>query len=608
MSLFNKFSKKNKTKAKGLTKPFVHEFQKKKWITLRKRIKKNIVLWFLFGGIVAAGLTFGSLVLFCSPKRDVYAIKINETNVKKYLKDANQDVWVSQTESKKIGHKLLDLKALSDENKDITNFVISGTIDFGFLIDPNMDCSLSGINNATVNCSTNSNIVGCGIIIGRIAKDDKSGKNDGIYTKNLTINNNITFNISSENSTSPIYGIYFNNTNATSTQHISAIFNINSSTSPCTGLSYINADGNIVFDGNLTINSTKLSTGLTFNRHNGITIINGVLNITSLNDISRGISFQNESNGTTFLDGLIMVNSNSNDASCVRFLSETYEKLIINGTLITHARTKGYGLYYGVLNQISQLVMNGIIMVSTYSGQAFGIYFTLNNGTITVSGLISVYAQNASCIGFGSLLSQTTVCLGYTSHVTFTSSSQLMVYTSSTDEADLFHINDYNGSVITTGGTFLVSSTGTSYGFHYNYTGLQNNWGAVFFDADNLFVFGGATNYNFSSKHFTFNEVNNLPPSVILHKMETYNQGAVVNNALDSEYVNTHDDPKINTSIKSCRENENFSIAYYDGKTSGDTYSIDTKELVSAWLNTYASTKYCNSLVKSWIQDIVSQM
>lgn len=64
--------------------------------------------------------------------------------------------------------------------------------------------------------------------------------------------------------------------------------------------------------------------------------------------------------------------------------------------------------------------------------------------------------------------------------------------------------------------------------------------------------------------------------------METYNQGAVVNNALDSEYVNTHDDPKINTSIKSCRENENFSIAYYDGKTSGDTYSIDTKELVSA--------------------------
>jgi hypothetical protein len=470
------------------------------------------------------------------------------------------------------------LKALSDENKDITNFVISGTIDFGFLIDPEMDCSLSGVNNATVNCSSNSNVIACGIIIGRIAKDGSSGKNDGIYTKNLIIHNNITFNIKSENSTSPIYGIYFNNTDVASTQNISATFNINSSTSPCTGLFYISADGNIIFDGNLNITSTNLSTGFNFEKHNGVMIINGVLNINSLNGIARGVSFQGESNGTTFLNGLIMVNSNSNDASCVRFLSEAYEKLIINGTLITRARAAGYGLYYGVINEMNQLIMNGIIMVSTYAGQAFGIFFTLNKGIITVSGLISVYAPSSKCIGFGS--SREDTCLGVTSQVTFTPTSQLMVYTSSSNEVDLFHINDTTGSVITIGGTFFVSSVGTTRGCHYDYKSLQSNRGKVFFDDANLFVFGGSTNRNFDSKHYRGLggvDEDNLPPQAILHHMKTYNQGRVINNALDATYVEAHEDSKINTSIKLCRENENFSLAYYDGIASGDEFGIDTK-------------------------------
>ncbi|GHU51485.1 hypothetical protein FACS189459_7270 [Bacilli bacterium] len=55
-----------------------------------------------------------------------------------------------------IGNPLLKLKQLSLDHNGITNFVIKGSVDFGFLLDPNMDCHISGINNATVRCDAYS--------------------------------------------------------------------------------------------------------------------------------------------------------------------------------------------------------------------------------------------------------------------------------------------------------------------------------------------------------------------------------------------------------------------------------------------------------------------
>ncbi|GHU51045.1 hypothetical protein FACS189459_6100 [Bacilli bacterium] len=65
---------------------------------------------------------------------------------------------------------------MSDENEHIVNFVIDGDVDFGFLIDPDMDCHIFGINNATVQCNTvENNKTLVGVICGRI--DTNPGEN-----------------------------------------------------------------------------------------------------------------------------------------------------------------------------------------------------------------------------------------------------------------------------------------------------------------------------------------------------------------------------------------------------------------------------------------------
>ncbi|MDR3330457.1 MAG: hypothetical protein LBS76_04235, partial [Mycoplasmataceae bacterium] len=119
----------------------------------REKNKKKLAFTIIGGAILLGGVACAVALplMYCKPTPDEKVIEINATNVTNYLIDANTQIYIEQSSSGAFGHKLLDLKKLSDDNDNITHFVITENIDFGFLVNPDMDCHLSAKNNAIVN-------------------------------------------------------------------------------------------------------------------------------------------------------------------------------------------------------------------------------------------------------------------------------------------------------------------------------------------------------------------------------------------------------------------------------------------------------------------------
>ncbi|GHU32947.1 hypothetical protein FACS1894166_07320 [Bacilli bacterium] len=134
---------------------------------------------------------------FVTTSVDVQSIPEGYVLIDQNTIDVNSDYKVAAgnnvyygTSYYKFGHDLLNLKKLSDDNDEISNFVINGSIDFGFLVDPNMDCYISGINEGSVTCDGKaSNAVG--VLVGKTTTFTDP------YSKNLQIDSSITFTISS---------------------------------------------------------------------------------------------------------------------------------------------------------------------------------------------------------------------------------------------------------------------------------------------------------------------------------------------------------------------------------------------------------------------------
>jgi hypothetical protein len=234
----------------------------------------------LIGGGLLTSIPLIAANCSCSPTPtpDEKTIEINNTNVAGYLTDSNSQIYYDGSSSYIAGNQLLKLKEFSEVNDNITHFVITSDINFGFLVDPDMDCHISASNGAIITCNGGLNSAD-GVFVGTTT-DNCSG----VYTKNLVIDSNVTFMISSP---AHATGVYFNSTATNSTQIINGTFTISSTASFTED--YYSAYG-VCFDstasGSITVNGTFaisgcIAYGVTFAdaATNSTQIINGIFTV-----------------------------------------------------------------------------------------------------------------------------------------------------------------------------------------------------------------------------------------------------------------------------------------------------------------------------------------
>jgi hypothetical protein len=119
-------------------------------------------------------------------------IEITNANISDAIV-AGQAIHYTENDTMTFGHKMLDLKVLSDADPEHrTLFTIDGLVNFGLLIDPDMNCHINGINNASVNCATSLNLNACGVFVGR--NNGNMGQNWN-YRGNLQIDDNVSFSV-----------------------------------------------------------------------------------------------------------------------------------------------------------------------------------------------------------------------------------------------------------------------------------------------------------------------------------------------------------------------------------------------------------------------------
>jgi hypothetical protein len=239
---------------------------------------------------------------------------ISESTILNYKVSAGTDIYYcndfsrGETNNITLDHDLLDLKALSDDNECVTKFVITQDIDFGFLVNPNMDCKLSAINNAIVNCVSNSSSA-YGIIVGRVEL------NDGIFKGKMEIDSSMTFNIIK---TSVDYlgygalgGVMFYSNSSESNIEINGTFKI-------TGGNYgygvqfrSNISGILTISGIFYVSATARACGFYCNgdaQKDSVQTINGVFTISSANEDASGAYYKSaRSFSTQTINGVFTI-------------------------------------------------------------------------------------------------------------------------------------------------------------------------------------------------------------------------------------------------------------------------------------------------------------
>ncbi|GMO14579.1 MAG: hypothetical protein Ta2E_05060 [Mycoplasmoidaceae bacterium] len=229
----------------------------------------------------------------------IYLAQCNNKNtilinndMEEYLLGSNTSVFISsdETENFTVGNRLLNLKKLSEDSKGTTNFIIDGSVNFGFLIDPSMNCHISGKNNASVKFNTGS-YAGVAFIVGRT-----NNIGDFVYSKKLTIEESVSVDVFSLNNA---YGISIGEINGGGI-NISAIFSI-SANGYGTGLEVLNkVSGIVTISGLFNISSSSSSYAMYFwsEIYKSVLNISGLFSINSLNGDSYGINFDKISDST----------------------------------------------------------------------------------------------------------------------------------------------------------------------------------------------------------------------------------------------------------------------------------------------------------------------
>jgi hypothetical protein len=299
----------------------------------------------LLGGL-AVGATCGAtfpLIKCSSPEK---SFEVNAASAAGYLIPQTTRIYVNTNGTYFFaGHQLLDLKALSVDNDNVTNFVITGDVAFGFLVAPDMNCHLIGSGVDMVTCAAAGSNNAFGVIVGSTLQDSAI-----MYSKNLTIDPNVNFLVSSSG-TGSSYGVYIDELATGTTEVINGTFIVKNT-------------------------GSNTATGVCFSsiNKNSVQIINGVFAINGAS--SYGVYVKLGSNGNMTINGCFAINQTS---------------------------PTGYanGVYFGNCSENAIQTINGIFTLTcatTISDALVGVYF-LSSGrtsTIYINGSFSFFMQSPS--------------------------------------------------------------------------------------------------------------------------------------------------------------------------------------------------------------------
>jgi hypothetical protein len=290
-------------------------------------------------------------------------VEITQMSANPYLTNPNSSVYYGP-QAHTIGDRLLKLKDFSEANGNITHYVVTENITFGFLVDPNMECYIGAINGATITCEQDSN-TNVGVIVGTV--DEAC---TGFYNKSLTIDSNVVFNIKSNYATAINYGVFFNSVNSETTQIINGTFNISSNSSHICGVYFIAADSGStqIINGTFIISSVYASFstvvyGATFGTCaiGSTQIINGTFNIFS-SFLATGILIVS-AHGSSTINGVFTISAIKSTGVEV---DTTSALLTINGTFnVSSTSLDAYGVLITNVASGSTQIINGSFSVSS---------------------------------------------------------------------------------------------------------------------------------------------------------------------------------------------------------------------------------------------------
>jgi hypothetical protein len=318
-------------------------------------------------------------------------LEINNANVTSYLTPENTPIFIAGTTSHTIGNKLLKLKEFSAVNGNITHYIVTEDISFGFLVDPDMDCQISAKDGITITCNGGTSEA-AGVIVGTI----DSGCT-GVYTKKLVIDPSVTFDVYSAAFT---YGVYFCNTAAGSIQTINGTFTVATiNSSHAYGVYFIeDASGNATINGTFVISSAYHAYGVYFNIATGgsTQTVNGNFTVHSTNNAAYGVYFDITAVGSIqIINGTFTVSADIYFAYGIYFYDYTSGNITTNGTFTIYS---SYGTAYGArgiefsaTTSESVQTINGTFTVfSNFDRGASGVRFYHN---VNVEGTFNMTAK-----------------------------------------------------------------------------------------------------------------------------------------------------------------------------------------------------------------------
>lgn len=295
-----------------------------------------------------------------------------------YKVSAGTNVYYSSSQFVLFGHDLLNLKALSDDNGGETFFTVTENINFGFLVDPSMDCHLNGINGAVVTCeiTTGTLMNAVGIEVGSTTNNVSSA-----YVGNMTIDNNLSFVISSNIISAMVCGVRFNNIDSSLTQTINGVFELSSSSIASTicGVYF-----NKVASSNLAINGTF------------------TLSAAGNTSVAYCVYFNNIVIGSITINGTFTASS-SDACYCVYFNNTVSGSITINGTFtgscVSVSFSYAYVVYFNeeTLNSLN-LTIDGTFTLSVFApptglSDCCGVCFKKTaGGNLTIDGTFALSA------------------------------------------------------------------------------------------------------------------------------------------------------------------------------------------------------------------------
>lgn len=351
------------------------------WLFGRKKEqskrKKKILLWILIpvSLVVVATGVFVSYLYGCkrthSPALSTPPITQGtiEEDYGKYKVSAGRAIWLNDYLPLTFGHDLFNLKLWSINHNNTTEFIVDGTINFGFLVDFDMDCHLIGENNMLM-LTDSTGACGCGVVVG--SRDQPSSV--VVYSGNMNIEPSMTLNITfhGENH-SDLLGIIIY-VPITSYVTINGTFNI-SGNSVCRGVyigSTITDGSSLIINGNFSIydfdsDGWNFACGVYFNSNiDGSVIINGNFTIFASNDSTSGVYFGDTCNHIYFIDisatfalsGSVTYGVNffgDIDTSYIRIIDSTFT--IISSFISYDGVSHSYSILFGSVTN-STLIMD----------------------------------------------------------------------------------------------------------------------------------------------------------------------------------------------------------------------------------------------------------